>query len=86
MRNKKFFIVGEDGVELVQFNKHFVKTKEKEAPQGNIFEFFLLDTLKNYILNGKFNPKIDTIRAFLSKSGTFFSIFKKNGGGIFSPH
>ena len=46
MRNKKFFIVGEDGVELVQFNKHFVKTKEKEAPQGNIFEFFLLDTLK----------------------------------------
>ena len=33
-------------VELVHFDKHFVKTQEKEAPQGNILEFFLLDTLK----------------------------------------
>ena len=40
-------MAGEDGVELVHFNKHFVKTQEKEAPQGNIFKFFLLDTLKS---------------------------------------
>ena len=37
------------------------KTPQKRASQGNIFEFFLLDTL----------------RAFLSKIRTLFSIFKK---------
>ena len=30
----------------------------------------------SYILNGKCNPKMDTIRAFLSKVITFFLIFK----------
>ena len=33
-------------VELGHFDKDFAKTSEKEAPQGNILEFFLLDTLK----------------------------------------
>ena len=47
-----------------------LKTQKKEAPQGNILEIFLLNTLKNYILNGKFNPKMGAIRAFLSKIGT----------------
>ena len=32
-------------VELGHFDKHFIKST-KEAPQGNILEFFLLDTLK----------------------------------------
>ena len=32
---------------------------------------------QNYILNGKFNPKMNTIRAFLSKIRTLFPIFKK---------
>ena len=48
------------------------KTPEKEAPQGNILEFFLLDALKTYIMNGKFNPKMNTIRVFLSKIRTLF--------------
>ena len=34
-------------VELDTSDKDFVKTLEKETPQGNILEFFLLDTLKN---------------------------------------
>ena len=63
--------VGEwDGVaELEQFDKKFVKTTEKEI-------------LQRHILNGKFNPKMSRIRAFLSKIRTLFSIFKKNKGGL----
>ena len=34
-------------MELDTSDKDFVKTLEKETPQGNILEFFLLDTLKN---------------------------------------
>ena len=40
---------GGEVVEIGHFDKDFVKTSktpEKEAPQGNILEFFLLDTLK----------------------------------------
>ena len=33
-------------VELTHFDKYFVKTQDKEVLQGNILEFFLLDTLK----------------------------------------
>ena len=55
------------------------KTPEKEAPQGNILEFFLLDALKTYIMNGKFNPKMNTIRVFLSKIRTL-SDFQKGQG------
>ena len=33
-------------VELGHFDKHFVKNTKKEAPQRNILEIFLLDTLK----------------------------------------
>ena len=54
----------------INISKNMLKTQEKEAPQGNILEIFLLNTVKNYILNGKFNPKMGTIRAFLSKIGT----------------
>ena len=33
-------------VKLGHFDKHFIKTLGKQAPQGKILEFFLLDTLK----------------------------------------
>ena len=32
--------------ELGHLNKHSVKSTRKKTPQGNILEFFLLDTLK----------------------------------------
>ena len=58
---------GREGfVEQGHFNKHFVKNASKK--------------LHNCNLNGKFNPKMDTIRAFLSKIRAFFSIFKKEQG------
>ena len=36
----------EDFVELGHFDKHFVKHTRKKAPQGNILQFLLLNTLK----------------------------------------
>ena len=68
-------------VELGHFDKHFVKnTRKKKGPQGKIFEFYHLDTVKNYILDKKFKPKMDTIRAFFFKLRPLFSIFKKGKG------
>ena len=65
---------------LAHFDKQFDKKLTKTAPQGKILEFFLLDTLKNNILNGEFNPEMDTIRAFFSQNqGTFYD-FKKRAG------
>ena len=66
-------------MKLGHFNKHFVKNTRKMASQGNILEFFSPRYSWNYILNGKFNPKMDTIRIFISKIRTLFSIFKKAG-------
>ena len=34
------------------------------------------------LLNGKFNPKMDTVRTFLFKIRTLFLIFKKSRGGF----
>ena len=61
------------------------KTQEKEVPSGNILDFFSPGYSQNYIWNGQFNPVMDTIRAFLSKIKTLFSIFKKSRGGLPSP-
>ena len=59
-------------MELGHLNKNFVKNTRKNR-QTNIFESFFLDTLKNYILNEKFNPKMNTIKVFffLQNQGTF---------------
>ena len=50
-------------VELGHFNKHFVKNTSKK--------------LHNYILNGKFNLKLDRVGVFSFKIRAFLSIFKK---------
>ena len=49
---------------------HFAK-----SPTRNNFGIPSPRYSQNYILNGKFNPKMDTIRTFISKIRTF-SIFK----------
>ena len=64
------------------FDKHFLKNMRKRGPVGKYFEVFLhLDT-QNYILNEKFNPKMDTIRIFLSRIRILFLDFQK---GLESP-
>ena len=55
---------------------HFVK----KGPRGKYLGVFSSRYSENYILNGKFNPKIDTIRAFFPKIRALFSNFKKEQG------
>ena len=38
-----------------------------------------------YILNGKFNPRMDTIRVFIPKLGHFFRFSKKGRGSLPLP-
>ena len=52
------------------------ETQGKKLPQGNILEVFLLYTVY-YILNGKFSPKMNTIKVFFPKAENSFRIFKK---------
>ena len=56
-------------MELGHFDKLFVKNTRKKGPAGKIFSL-------NYIFNGRFNPSMDTIRAFFSKIRALFLIFK----------
>ena len=54
---------------------HFAK-----SPTRNNFGIPSPRYSQNYILNGKFNPKMDTIRAFFPKSEHFFHFSRKGGG------
>ena len=40
---------------------------QKNGLQGKNLDFFLLDTVENYISNKTFNPNFDTIRPFFPK-------------------
>ena len=70
-------------MELGHFDKDFVQnTTGNRGPTGSYSEALFQGPVwkhffpsRYYILNGKFNPKVDTIRAFLSKSRTVFLIF-----------
>ena len=66
-------IMGGRFVELGQFNKD-LNTPEKEASQGNILKFFLLDTLKTTF----WMENLIQRWAFLSKS-QFGLFFQKSG-------
>ena len=83
MRNRKSFRAGrgEGGVKLGHFDKHFVKNTRDPAKH---FGVFLLDTLKLYF-EQKFNPKMDTVRAFLSKIRTLFWFSKRTGEASHFP-
>ena len=64
-------------VELGYFDKHFVKTQEKEAPQGNSLEIFVLNTVKTQFW-------LENLTHRWKQSGHFFSVFKKSRGGLLS--
>ena len=68
---------GQEGwrvLELGLFDKHFVKNVRIKGPAGKHFGNIFPRYSQNYILNGKFNPKMNTMRAFLSKMTTLFLI------------
>ena len=55
------------------------KSQEKRPCRGKFWNFFSY-TLKTTFLNGKFNLRMDTIRAFFSQNqGTFFDFQKRAG-------
>ena len=61
-------------MELRHFDKNFVKNTREKTPQ-RILEIFSFRYSFNYILNGKFNPKIDSF--FFQNQGTLFDFQKK---------
>ena len=69
MRNQKFF------------RNISSKTQEKEAPQENILDFFLLNTLKT-IFEWKIELKDEHNQVFLSKVRALFLLFKKGRGDL----
>ena len=78
MHNQTFFMTREGRyVELEHFDKDFIKITRKRGPTVKKLGVFSSRYFENYILNGKFKPKMDTIRAFLSKIRTLFYDFQK---------
>ena len=67
-------------VELEHFDKLFVKNTSKKGSAGKHFWGFSPRYYQNYILNGRFNPWMEAIRAYFSKIRALFSIFKKGKG------
>ena len=62
------------------FRQKIKKERHHRETFWNIFSYILL----KYILDSKFNPKINTIRTFLSKIKTLFQ-FQKGQGRPFLP-
>ena len=77
-RNQNFFRAGEVSWDEGTFINILLKTPEKKAPQGQIWEFFLLDTLQTTLEN--VTQKWTQPGHFLQNQGTFFSIFEIGQG------
>ena len=58
------------------------KTQENKGPAGKNFGVISSRYSQIYILNGKFNPNMDTITPFFPKSGHFFRLLKKSRGAL----
>ena len=68
------------------FNKQFVNNLRTKGPAGESFGVFSPRYSKNYILNGEFNTKMDTIwTLFFSKIRAHFIIFEKRQERSSSP-
>ena len=66
-------------LELRHFDKRSCATRERKAKQGKISSFFFLKTLKDFILNEKFHPKIT------AKLRHCFPIFENVHGETLTP-
>ena len=62
------------------FNKHFIRNKRKRTLQGNILEFFLLDTFETTFCAENLNQRWTPTGPFFSKTA-LLSIFKKKWQG-----
>ena len=79
MHNQKCFEAVRVFVELGHFSKHLVKNTRNRDPQGDILEFFLLDTLKTTF--SKENLTQDGQNQGLSFQNQDTSQFSKSAGG-----
>ena len=66
--------------DLGHFSKLYVKIKRKKAFAAKNFGAFSPKYSQNYILNGRFNPRMNTIRDFFLKIRALFTILKKGQG------
>ena len=66
-------------VEIGNFDKHFVKNKRKEAPRGNILEFFLQDTLEATFWMKNLIQRWTQSGPFFRKSGHIFWFSNRAG-------
>ena len=57
--------------------KKFRSLCEKRKTECSFFLFFLLETLKSFVLNEKFKVQMTTIRASFRKTSAFFINFRK---------
>lgn len=67
----------------MHLDKPFVKSARKKRPHREIFGAFSRRYSYNYILNGRFNPWMDTIWVFFQNQETF-SYFQQRAGE--TPH
>ena len=75
-----WYILGQESFLGFRINSTLIKShleNEKEKPAVKHLRIFLLETLRNCIINDKFNPQMTTIRAFFPKIRALFSIFQK---------
>ena len=66
VRNRKCFVARRGFVELGHFDKNFFKSTKK-GPRRETFWCLFLDTLIKFILNGKFNANMDSVKVFFLK-------------------
>ena len=67
-------------MELGHSYKRFVKNTRKKGRTGKNVGGFSPRYPLSYILNGKFNSKMDTVRAFFTKSGHILPDFQNRAG------
>ena len=72
-----FFKVGEVSWNQGNLINISSKAQEKKAPQGEVLEFFLLNTFKPTFSMGNLTQRWSQSGAFFSKIRTIFLIFKK---------
>ena len=61
------------------------KTQEKKVMQGNVLDFFLLDTLKTRFWMKNLTERWTHSTFIFPKSRQFFFIFQKSRGGLHTP-
>ena len=73
---------GREGfMKLGHFYKHFLKNSRKKSHMGK-FRSFFPRYCEKYILNGKFNIRMDKTRAFFTTIRTLFLFSKKIRAGL----